>query len=150
MTLSKRLPIWAGTLLLGGCVMHQGAAPPQPIMPAYIPPGSALGISRLPPPVPLTPPGAPAEDEALAPVIPLTPGMGAPDIAPPPAEMPPAEAVADGWQVAAPTTAAAATDTAQRLDEIRARLAQDRAAPPRMPSRFGGLSDSGDVTPPAN
>ena len=162
--LPRGLPIWAGTLLLGGCVMHQGAAPPAS-MPAYIPPGSALGVSHLPPPVPLSQPGAaPAEDDALTPVTPITPGMalpGAPsDTAESPAPGAPSDATStapsdtaatapsDSWQVAAPTSGGTSSDTAQRLDEIRARLAQDRAAPPRMPSRFGGLSDSGDVTPP--
>ncbi len=152
------MPLCVATLALGGCVVRQTATPTPAPAPAYIPPGAALGAPRLPPPVPLTPPSyLPPAAESAPPDTALTPapspqiagpgGFANPPVSPVDTDIAPAAT----WEIAAPTTPDTPADTSRRLDEIRAKLGQDRAvAAPAMPSRFGGLSASGDVTPAGN
>ena len=136
--------------------------------PAYAPPPASLpgGPVRLPPPVPLGPGPVLAAPPLAAPAMPGAGDEGLASVPPPaPVEMAPlAGPVAPGSvpapspaDVPAPAEAASASppqdqSLTQRLDALRASLAQDRGQPaaapaPVKPGRYGGLSSAGDVAP---
>ena len=121
--------------------------PPAPLVspPAASPPPD-LGLGALPDAAGVVPPPAPSVETA--------PLAGPPAAANPP---PPAQATAAPPPADTdPTTAIPDSGAAlnQRLDAIRAQLAQDKAAPsaaapPSRPNHYGGLSSQGDVVPGA-